>query len=200
MAVRWWTVHSNCPHPTGVDEKSHFRYCFAMAETAIVILLPELEPLVGGWRRRYTRDGARGMPPHVTLIFPFADGADLDGRLGPLGRVLGAFAPFELAVTETARFPGLLYLRPEPEESFVSMTEALESAFPALPSYGGEFDDIVPHITVAVANEEVLAGIERELVPQLPVRARVERGWLVENTPAGWRRHTAFPMDRHTGV
>lgn len=172
-----------------------------MAETAVVVLLPELEPLIGGWRRRYTGDGARGMPPHVTLIIPFADSADLDERLGPLGRALGAFAAFDVAVTETERFPGLLYLRPEPEESFVALTEALESAFPEFPAYAGEFDDdIVPHITVAQADEEALAGIERELVPQLPVRARVERSWLVENTPAGWRRHTAFPLDGHTDV
>jgi 2'-5' RNA ligase len=171
-----------------------------MAETAAVVLLPELEPLIGGWRRHYTGDGARGMPPHVTLIIPFADSADLDDRLGPLGRVLAAFAAFDVAATETARFPGLLYLRPQPEEPFVAMTEALESAFPEFPSYGGEFDDIVPHVTVAQADEEVVAGIERELVPQLPVRARVERAWLVENTPAGWRRHTALPLDRRTGV
>lgn len=171
-----------------------------MAETAVVILLPELEPLIGGWRRRYTGDGARGMPPHVTLLIPFADSADLDDRLGPLGGALGAFAPFDVALTETARFRGLLYLRPEPEEPFVSMTQALESALPAFPLYAGAFDDIVPHVTVAQADEDVLAGIERELVPQLPVRARVERGWLVENTPAGWRRHTAFPLDRRTGV
>jgi 2'-5' RNA ligase len=183
-----------------VDEKSRFRYSFAMAETAAVVLLPELEPLIGGWRRRYTGDGARGMPPHVTLIIPFADSADLDDRLGPLGRVLGAFAPFDLAVTDTARFPGLLYLRPEPNDPFIAMTEALESAFPAFPPYAGQFDDIVPHVTVAQGDEEALASIERELVPQLPVRARVERSWLVENTPAGWRRHTAFPLDRHTGV
>ena len=183
-----------------MDEKSHFRYGFTMAETAVVILLPELEPLIGGWRRRYTGDGARGMPPHVTLIIPFADSADLDDRLGPLGRALGAFAPFDVAVTETARFPGLLYVRPEPEESFVALTEALESAFPEFPPYAGEFDDIVPHVTVGQADEEDLARIERELVPQLPVRARVERSWLVENTPAGWRRHTAFPLDRHTDV
>jgi hypothetical protein len=88
-----------------------------MAETAVAVLLPELEPLIGGWRRRYTGDGARGMPPHVTLIIPFADSADLDDRLGPLGRVLGAFTPFDLAVTETARFPGLLYLQPEPRRA-----------------------------------------------------------------------------------
>src|SRR5206468_8524729 len=99
------------PAPDGCGRKSHFRYGFNMAETAVVVLLPELEPLIGGWRRRYTGDGARGMPPHVTLIIPFADSADLDERLGPLGRALGRFAPFDVAVTETERVPGLSHLR-----------------------------------------------------------------------------------------
>jgi 2'-5' RNA ligase len=183
-----------------VDEKSHFRYAFAMAETAVVVLLPELEPLIGGWRLRYTGDGARGMPPHVTLIIPFADSADLGDRLGPLGRALGAFAAFEVTLARAARFPGIVYLRPEPNEPFVAMTEALVAVFPEFPPYGGEFQKIVPHVTVAQADDAVLASLERELVPKLPVRARVERAWLVENTPSGWRRHTAFPLDRHTRV
>ena len=168
-----------------------------MAETAIVVLLPELEPLLGESRRRYTGDGARGMPPHVTLIFPFADSSDLGPRLSVLAGVLGAFAPFELTLSETARFPGLLYLRPEPAQPFVAMTEALAAAFPDFPPYGGEFAEVVPHVTVAQADESILAALESELARRLPVQARVERTWLVENTPAGWRRHTAFPLDRH---
>ena len=181
-----------------MDEKSHFRYSFAMAETAVVVLLPELQPLIGGWRSRYTDDGARGMPPHVTLIVPFADSADLGDRIAALGPVIGAFAAFDVALAQTARFPGLMYLRPEPGEPFVAMPEALAAAFPSFPPYGGEFQEIVPHVTVAQAGDAILAGAERELAPELPVRARVERAWLVENTPAGWRRHTAFPLNRHT--
>ena len=179
-----------------MDEESHFRYAFAMAETAIVVLLPELEPLLGESRRGYTGDGARGMPPHVTLIFPFADSSDLGPRMSVLAAVLGAFAPFELAFSDTARFPGLLYVRPEPAQPFVAMTEALAAAFPDFPPYGGEFAEVVPHVTVAEANENILAALENELAPRLPVQARVERAWLVENTTAGWRRHTAFPLDR----
>jgi 2'-5' RNA ligase len=171
-----------------------------MAETAVVVLLPELEPLIGGWRLRYTGDGARGMPPHVTLIIPFADIADLGERLGPLGRALGTFAAFEVTLAQTARFPGVVYLRPEPDEPFVAMTEALAAAFPEFPPYGGEFREIVPHVTVAEADEAVLIDLERQLALRLPVKARVERAWLVENTPSGWRRHTAFPLDRHTRV
>jgi len=80
------------------------------------------------------------------------------------------------------------------------MTDALADAFPGFPPYGGEFDAIVPNATVAQADDETLAAIESELITQLPVQARVERAWLVENAPAGWRRHTAFPLERRTSV
>ena len=140
------------------------------------------------------------MPPHVTLIFPFADSAEADDLLEPLGRVFGAFAPFEIALRETARFPGLLYLRPEPGDTFVAITEALVHAFPDFPPYGGEFAEIVPHVTVAQGGDELLAATERQLEQQLPVKSRVERAWLVEDTAGGWRRHTAFPLERRTSV
>jgi 2'-5' RNA ligase len=171
-----------------------------LAATALVALFPELEPLLGAWRRRYTGDGSRGMPPHVTLIFPFADSAGADDLLEPLGRVFGAFAPFEIALRQTARFPGLLYLRPEPTESFVAITEALVNAFPDFPPYAGEFAEIIPHVTVAQGDDEVLAAAERELGAQLPVKSRVERAWLVEDAAGGWRRHTAFPLERRKSV
>ena len=171
-----------------------------MAETAVVALIPELEPLIGDWRRRYTGDGARDMPPHVTLIYPFADAAAADERLETVARVLGAFGPFPVELRATGRFSELLYLRPEPAEPFVAMTDALADAFPEFPPYGGGFDAIVPHATVAQADDETLAAIESELITQLPVQARVERAWLVENAPAGWRRHTAFPLERRTSV
>jgi len=171
-----------------------------LSATALVALFPELEPLLGAWRRRYTGDGLRGMPPHVTLIFPFADSSEVDDVLEPLERVFAAVTPFELALRQTARFPGLLYLRPEPAETFVVITEALVNAFPDFPPYAGEFAEIVPHITVAQGDDEVLAAAERELEAQLPVKSRVERAWLVEDTAGGWRRHTAFPLDRRTSV
>ncbi len=169
-----------------------------MAETAIVVLFPELEPLVGELRRLHTRDGARGMPPHVTLVDPFADSAEVAGRLSTVERELGSFAPFEVAVRTSARFPEFLYLQPEPREPFVALTEALIRAFPEFPPYGGAFDEIVPHITVAGGEAEVLDRLEGSL--DVDVRVWVERAWLVHDTPQGWRRHTAFPLSGRTRV
>jgi 2'-5' RNA ligase len=185
---------------TAVDEKSHIRCTSAMAETALVILFPELEPLIGDSRRRHTSDGAREMPPHVTLIYPFADSADVDSRIALIRRELRRSAPFEVVFREAGRFPGTLYLKPEPAESFLAIAEALVRAFPEFPPYGGEHDEIVPHVTVAQGEETLLAGLEEELPARLQLQIRVERAWLMEDAPTGWRRHTAFPLDRHTPV
>jgi 2'-5' RNA ligase len=171
-----------------------------MAETAIVALFPELEPLLGAWRRAHTLSGARGLPAHVTLTVPFADSSAIDETLPALAGAFAGFTPFDLELRALSRFPGTLYIEPEPAAWFVSMTEELGRAFPDFPPYRGEFDDIVPHVTVAEGEEALLYAIELELTPRLPVQTRVERVWLVENTDAGWRRHTAFPLERRRSV
>jgi len=82
-----------------------------MAETALVVLLPELEPLIGGWRQRHTGDGARGMPPHVTLVAPFADSSQVDGVLDRLSKLLASFR----AVRNRARGDGAIPWAPLPQ-------------------------------------------------------------------------------------
>jgi 2'-5' RNA ligase len=165
-----------------------------MAETALVVLVPELEPLVGRWRRSTTGDGSRGMPPHVTLLYPFADDADLEQHLHAAGRVFARAASFEATFAEVRRWPDVLYLPPHPAAPFVTLVERLITAFPAFPPYGGAFDEIVPHLTVAGGDEARFGEIEAALEPSLPVRVRVERAWLMAHGPDGWRRHTPFPF------
>ena len=66
-----------------------------MAATAIVVPFGDLPTVVATRRRALTSDGAEGMPPHVTLIYPFADAADLGpDEIGRIRAVLGMFAPF----------------------------------------------------------------------------------------------------------
>src|SRR5690348_11001248 len=118
-----------------------------MHETAIVVGVPKAERLFGRWRRLYTQDGRDGMGAHVTLLYPFADDARVDSDLPQVRSVLGHFSPFVCSFRGTARFPedGVLYLRPEPDEIFRAMTDALAQAFPLHPPYGGAYGDLVPH-------------------------------------------------------
>jgi hypothetical protein len=149
-------------------------------------------------RRRYTGGGAVGMPPHVTLVYPFA-GEVTDGILGRLVEVLGGFAAFELTLSETHRLEWngdtVLSLRPDPSEPFVAMTEALVAEFPEYPPYEGVFDEIVPHLTAAQSAElDLLDRLEEQLAEGLPIHARVEAAGLFEPSPKGWRRRARLPL------
>jgi hypothetical protein len=170
-----------------------------VAETAIIVPVPEAEAVVGGWRRRYTPSGADGMPAHITLLVPFTDSAVLDAdRVGDVARVLGRFAPPAFALVAAAYFDGpptVLYLAPDPAQPFRALTEALVRAFPEHPSYGGAKAEIVPHLTVATRLErERLAAIEAEVAAALPITARAAEAWLMEHADGAWRLRARFPF------
>jgi hypothetical protein len=79
-------------------------------------------------------------------------------------------------------------------EPFLALIDAVRARWPGYPPYGGAFDEVTPHLTVAQGPPSLLDQIEGALPTRLPVTIRVERVWLVVDTPKGWQRRTAFPL------
>jgi hypothetical protein len=169
----------------------------AVAETAIVFVVPEAEPAVGAVYRTRTRSGREGMPPHVTLLIPFADSESLP--LVEVRAVLRTFEPFEFELTEARRFvpPSelILWLAPEPAARFVAITEALVRAFPDYQPYGGAFEEVVPHLSVAVSRDAgAIEQIERRIGSALPIAARADAATIVQRREGRWQPHTTIPL------
>jgi hypothetical protein len=144
------------------------------------------------------------MPPHVTLVYPFA-AEPTDGILLRLARVLGSFPAFDLTLAETHRLEWagdtVLSLRPDPSEPFVAMTEAVAAEFPEYPPYEGVFDEIIPHLTAAMSSDVALLDrLDPQLAGGLPIHARVEAAGLFEPTMDGWRLRTRLQLARHEDV
>ena len=61
--------------------------------SALVVALPEAAPAVDGWRERTCADRpSAGVPPHVTILFPFVPAAELGaGTIDRLHRLFGRF-------------------------------------------------------------------------------------------------------------
>jgi len=169
-----------------------------VAESAIVVLVPEADPVVGAFRRNHTAEGAHGMGAHVTLLYPFGDASLLDAaRMARVSEALGPFSVFDFSLAAAMRFPAnprVLCLRPEPDEPFRAMTAALVAAFPEHPPYGGKYDDPIPHSTVAIGADAVLDAIEHELAGSLPIAARAVEATLFEHAAAGWRPLARLPF------
>src|SRR5256885_2747997 len=128
-----------------------------MRRSAVLVHIPEAEPVVGEWRLRHTHDGPLGVPPHVTLLFPFVPADSLSGEVEKrLARIVGEAEPFDVTFARTARFPGLVYLEPRPSRSFSALTEVIAAEWPEHPPYEDEFDEVIPHLTVAESEDEPL--------------------------------------------
>jgi 2'-5' RNA ligase len=115
--------------------------------------------------------------------------------IGELRALLGDVQPFDFRLATVGWFArNVLYLAPEPAEPFVALTERLIGQFGTAP-YGGEFDTIVPHLTVAHASDGVeLAPIADQLGLSLPLECRAEDVWLMESDAQAWQRRRQFAL------
>jgi 2'-5' RNA ligase len=129
---------------------------------------------------------ANDLPPHVTVLYP------APGDVVALAEALAPFAPFDVTFAHVDRFPGILWLAPEPADRFVAMTEAVASRFPAFPPYGGRYRSIIPHLTVAAASlEETAALVE----PLLPLHSHVDAVVLYESAGGRhWQEIQTFDL------
>lgn len=170
----------------------------------MVVAVDEASAAVDPWRERTCRDKpSHGIPAHVTLVFPFVPAAELDqGVLAELRAVARGCGGFSFELCDLGRFPGFLYLAPAPAEPFVRLTEAIVERFPAHPPYGGAFDEIVPHLTVAQGDPALMDRAAASLRPLLPIRSEAKHVLLLEEVEpehGRWRSRDRLPLGSARG-
>lgn len=170
-------------------------------ESALVVLVPEAEAAVGPFRIAYDPSAAAGCPAHITLLYPFRPPDEIGPAvLDGLRRCLGPFGSFPYTLNAPSRFPGVLYLAPDPAEPFRQLTLAIWARHPDLPPYGGRHADIVPHLSIAqladeAALERVAAAFARAAGPRLPIHARADAVALLALRGGRWRTRATLALD-----
>jgi len=92
------------------------------------------------------------------------------------------------------RWPGVLWLAPEPAEPFAALTRAVSARHPEYPPYGGGHDTLIPHLTVG-HHDEPPKDLDAELRRGLPIAARATHVvQFVEVGPDRWRGRRCFPL------
>ena len=137
------------------------------------------------YRESFPRAVAKGIPFHVTLLFPFMPRERVDdGVLARLRRIFATHERFAFALTRVETFPGVVWMAPEPAEPFGALTRAIHAAFPDYPPYEGVYDDVIPHLTVAQdVPDDFYAAAEHALPAALPVKQIVREAWLIGHMP-----------------
>ncbi len=155
---------------------------------AVPIRLP---PGLARLRRRWDLAASLGARSHVTVLYPFLPVAaltpDVRHRLDGIAR---SVEPFEVRFERVRRFEGVVWLDPEPAEPFRSITAAIVERWPDHPPYGGIFDTVIPHLTIAESGTAPLEEVERLAEAELPVVARASALELWRQEADGrWHPH-----------
>ena len=141
-------------------------------ESGLAVLVPGAEALVGSFP---SPSAAAGMPAHITLLYPFKPPDEIgDAAIEKLNQCFAGFRAFDFTLATIRRFPGgVLYLAPEPDESFRRLIMAVWDCYPETPPYGGRYSNIVPHLTVAQLTDE-----SRPTRSSASSREPLRDGWL----------------------
>ncbi|MEU1466306.1 2'-5' RNA ligase family protein [Streptomyces sp. NPDC005727] len=174
------------------DDSSEFQ----AGQSGLIVKVPEAEPAVQAWRDRLDPSARAGVPAHVTVLFPFLDESRIDSdTCAAISEVIGRQEAFEARFEHCGRFPGVLYLAPEPDASFRRLTEAVADRRPEAPPFGGQFIDVVPHLTIAQGQgDAVLEEAEADLHGRLPVIARVSSVDLMVHDGSRWQQRASFAL------
>jgi 2'-5' RNA ligase len=166
-----------------------------------VVLVPAAEPVVGALRRELDPAAGRGVPAHVTVLYPWLAPKRIgEAALAALAMAVSAVPPFDVAFERVAWFGDeVVHLVPEPEAPFRALTEAVTAAFPETPPYGGAYDEVVPHLTLGHgAPVDILRRAAAAVAPRLPFRASVAAVHVLQGVagPDRWRVTHELPLTR----
>jgi hypothetical protein len=162
-------------------------------QSAIIVPLPALDDVIGEWRLQIAEPG---LEAHITLLYPFkpVESIDDDER-GALRQILGGMERRSVAFERISRFPGVLFLDPNQQSYFSSVTDALVKRWPSWPPYGGAHDELIPHATVSLGRDETeLDEIEQSLSPRLPVTVLAHEAWLITFDGDAWSTDMVVPL------
>lgn len=155
-----------------------------MAHSLLMIPVPRLDPVVRARLAQCSPELLPGRPEdvvaHVTLLGPFAALDHLTpGLLSELATFFSDVTPFVFTLTTVNQFPGgTVYLAPSPAAPFRQLTHALARRFPEYPPYGGAFDEVVPHLSLPLLEDETVEQVETAVGTMLPMTLQAREAAL----------------------
>ena len=174
-------------------------------ETAVIVPVPDAEPVVAEHRRQLDRAASWGVPAHLTVLYPFLPPSAIDRvALARLGAAVASVAAFECVFNRCDWFgEEVLWLAPEPDTPFRALTGAVWAEFPQHPPYGGAYREVVPHLTVGErrsGSTSALRAAEAAVELALPMKVCIARAVLIAGTqePGSWRTVHELPLGAAT--
>jgi 2'-5' RNA ligase len=168
-------------------------------ESALVVPFPGLEPVVSPHRSALDSGAIRGVPAHVTVLYPFMPPERLSASvLAELGRLLAEIAPFDTTFDAVDWFgDGVVYLRPTPDRPLRQLTAMVAARWPDWPPYGGVYGEPTPHLTIGDRGTRLEHARAAETIARaLPIEANASEVHVYTGTrePRSWTKRAVIAL------
>jgi 2'-5' RNA ligase len=168
-------------------------------QSGLIIEVPSAEPAVAYHREHLDANAPLGIPAHITVLFPFMPPEMIDEEeLSRLTELFAEFSRFRFVLDRTAWFgDDVLWLGPGDSRPFRVLTQRVFRAYPAYPPFQGQFDDVVPHLTIGHGHPpNALRHAEDSIRPHLPIEAIADGVTLITQRSAGghWAKTAFFKL------
>ncbi len=157
-------------------------------QSAVLIPVPQADSVVGRWRYEHDPVAAAGVPAHITLVVPWLPPEEInEADLAELETEMADVRAFDFVLARVDWFGRrVLWLAPVPAEPFLKLTHRLAARFHT-PPWEDEFDEVIPHLTVAHASDGVeLVPVAADVATRLPVRCRAQEVWVMIGGGGRW--------------
>src|ERR1700685_2267961 len=150
--------------------------------------VPEADSVVGRWRYEHDPVAAAGVPAHITLIVPWLPPDEItEADLAELDETVADVEAFDFQLDHVDWLGRrVLWVAPKPAAPFLRLTTRLAERF-GTPPWEDEFDEVVPHLTVAHASDGVeLVPVASDVTGRLPITCRAEEIWVMVGDGMRW--------------
>lgn len=139
-------------------------------------------------RERLDACAPLGVPAHITILFPFMPPGTIDdAALTKLGDLFAEVSRFRFVLDHTDWFGDeVLWLAPRDPVPFRALSQRVFRAYPEFPPFEGQFDDVVPHLTIGHGHPLADLRIAEDAVQAyLPIEASAAAVTLMTQQSAG---------------
>lgn len=170
-----------------------------LRESSIDLQFPHLAALFSPWHDALE---AKGIPPHISLLYPWRTPPLSDADIETVRAAIANYTPFSIAFSAIGRFPRkrVLYLKIRDNSQLRKLMQAVHGAFPETPPYRGEHEEVIPHLTIATADndfdlDQLEEEVTRRLQPRLPLSVEAQSVIVAQESPNGiWSTVAELPF------